>query len=109
MGTGWVDVKRAEGTHRSRLVVTEVNNCSAPEPLAAVPPIEMSNCLLRQAAQGLSMSSMHLDVTLAYSCAEASRDVDAQVLVEARSGTRCRAELAKEVHPDGPRVGLRRR
>ena len=75
LGVRWVDVRKADGTHRSRLVAKEIKTYNAPELFAATPPIETLKYLMRRAAQDRSLEIMHIDVTRAYFYADVSRDV----------------------------------
>lgn len=70
-----VDVRKADGSHQSRLVAKAIKTYEAPELLAATPPIESLKYLLRRAAQDSSEAVMHADATRAYFYADASRDI----------------------------------
>lgn len=40
LGVRWLDVRKADGTHRSRPVAKDIKTHNAPELFAATPPIE---------------------------------------------------------------------
>lgn len=69
----WVDVTKADGTHRSRFVPKDINIYNAPELSAATPPIDSLKYLRRCAAQDKAMYIMHADVTRAHFLAAARR------------------------------------
>lgn len=77
-----VDVKKANGSHRSRLVAQEIKTYEAPELCAATPPIEPLKYLMRRAAQDRGKSIMHVGVTRAYYYAEASRNIYVKLPIE---------------------------
>lgn len=77
-----MEVKKADGTNRSRLVAKEMNADNAPELFAATPPIESLEYRIRRAAQKHESYNMHVDVTRAYFYAQASRDIDVELPVD---------------------------
>lgn len=62
------DVKKGDGTHRSRLVAKEIKSYNAPELVAATLSRESLKCLMRRAAQDK-------DIARAYCYASASRGI----------------------------------
>lgn len=75
MGARWLDVKRADGTHRSRQVAKDICTLSAPELFGATPPIEPLKYLLRRAARGRTFSIMRVGMLRAYAYFDAMRDM----------------------------------
>lgn len=62
LGVRWVDVEKADGTHRSRLVAQEIRSCNAAESSATTPPIESLKYVLRRVARH-AQSILHVDAT----------------------------------------------
>lgn len=69
LGVTWVDVKKAGGAHRSRLVDKDIKPYNATELFAATPPIETLKYI------------MHIDVTRAYLYAKVHREREREVYV----------------------------
>ena len=112
IGIKWVDVKKAAGRHRSRLVAKEVNNGIDLAVYAATPPLEASKLLtVKRAARGRERRGaaiapgddnrsimIHVDVHRAHLYAHAKRNTYVEVpdeggqvcgsLVKAMYGTR---------------------
>ena len=85
IGVRWVDVQKKDGTYRSRLVAKEVKTFSAPDLVAATPPIESIKFLIKYAAAERGRCLMHLDVSRAYFYAHALRDLYVEIAGEDRS------------------------
>ena len=76
IGIRWVDVLKACGTYRSRLVAKEVKKTNSPELFAATPPTESVKYLLTKPAwKHKEFIMMHVDVSRAYFYAKAKRKV----------------------------------
>lgn len=75
LGVRWVDIKKADGTDRSRLVAKEPKTHTAPDLFAATPPIESLKYLLRRAVRDKTLSVMHLGGTHAYLFVDAVCDI----------------------------------
>lgn len=78
----WVDVRKADGSYRSRFVAKEVKTYEAPELFADMPPIVSLKYLLCRAAQDPTLNVMHVDVTRAYFYADASREISVKLPAE---------------------------
>lgn len=81
-GMRWVDVRKADWSHRSRLVATDTATKNAPERFAATAPLKSLKYLLCRATQTRETSIMHLDVTPAYFSADARRGRYLRLLAE---------------------------
>lgn len=66
LGGRWVDVKKAGGARRSRLVTKEIRPDNAPELFPATPQNESNKYLMRSVALGKSWNTMHVEITRAY-------------------------------------------
>lgn len=75
LGARWVGVKKADDTHRSRLMAKGIKTYNTPELFAAPPPIEALKCILMRAADDPEQQLIHTDVSQAYFYADAARDL----------------------------------